>query len=123
MEDSAQDIKKALDDKDFVEITSRPEDAHLIINVVGRSFAQGEYRSVLVRFEAGGKVGTVALSDIPYDWKAKGMGHGNIRTHSYSENTPYWEYEAWGSGSYTQAAKTVAGMIENLAKQDYLKLP
>jgi hypothetical protein len=138
IDDSVREVTQALSEKTQLKLATRPEDADLVVQVVGRAEVthegwggQGTVAAQLVlRVGPGGRVDTPALAKSEVVWNDRQTFWKKSDTstiHRFTEDAPYWLLISTKPGamfmaSYKGVAKQASEVIEKFGIENATKI-
>ena len=124
--DSVEDVRKSLAGKgtagvkEHVQDVATPEEADLVVEILGRRSAKGAPEPGLIaalddyyvwlRISAGGRTDPARLGQVPLTWP------GTARlVHSWTDAAPWWELEVMREGRWANVGNEVSRILNNFA--------
>lgn len=128
--DSVQDIRESLVGKgtagvkEHVRDVAKPEEADLVVEILGRRSVKGAPEPGLIavlddyyvwlRISAGGRTDPARLGQVPLMWP------GTARlVHSWTDDAPYWELEVMREGRWANVGNEVSRILNNFADKSF----
>lgn len=128
--DSAQDIRESLAGKgtagvkEHVRDVAKPEEADLVVEILGRRTVKGAPEPGLIaalddyyvwlRISAGGRTDPARLGQVPLTWP------GTARlVHSWTDDAPYWELEVMREGRWANVGNEVSRILNNFGDESF----
>lgn len=126
VEDSAQDVRESLAGKGLVgvkenvRIVTDPDEADLVVEVVGRrsektlpTQLRADLYYVAIRISAGGKMDPKRLAAVPAKWSGSKFGRPVSKLHTATEAEPWLTLDVFGEQRWANAGNNAAGVVSD----------
>jgi hypothetical protein len=106
--------------KEQIEVVDSKDDAHLVLEVVGRTggpklIRSPKYMSVIVR--PGPKLGAGAITKLPWFWDDQ---EGDVAPiHHPTAAEPWLQFQSWSTERWRDVANGISAVINRLAREHY----
>jgi hypothetical protein len=106
--------------KEQIEVVESKDDAHLVLEVVGRTggsklIRSPKYMSVIVR--PGPKLPSGALTKLPWFWDDQ---EGDVAPiHHPTAAEPWLQFQSWSMERWRDVANGISAVVNRLAREHY----